>query len=271
MIDTITDYLGSELIIGHLENGLSALIIFFIGLLLARKISSAFKKQKLGTKAIDPKIRPILSSILYYVLIALAIYAALTTLGVPTASLLAIFGAAGLAVALAIKDTLSDIAAAIMLITHRDLDIGDYIETPDISGKLLEIGLFVTRLEGSDGIHHYIPNHLLWNKQIKNFAHHQARRLSFTLHIQPDRPLRDIQTLILSNLREFPHLQTHISEPNCLVTDITPTAIAMTIYAWLPQEDWGHNSSELRISLSEALDTASIGYTNLPQMVIKNN
>ena len=162
----------------------SAAVVLFLGLLIARWASRLSGRLLVRAAHVDPMIRPILASAVRYAIVVLVSVAALSQIGVQTASLLAVLGAAGLAIGLALQGTLSNIAAGIMLIWLRPFRIGDYVEVVagnPIAGTVREIGLFASLIETYDGILVFAPNATIWNFPVRNHTRTERRLLSFTV------------------------------------------------------------------------------------------
>jgi small conductance mechanosensitive channel len=162
---------------------LTTLIILVIGYFLAAWICQAVRKLLGRTARVDPTVQPVIVAAVRYSVLALVLVAALGQLGVQTASLLAVLGAAGLAIGLALQGTLTNIAAGIMLLWLRPFHVGDYIEVPsnNISGTVQEIGLFACQLENFDGIFVFAPNGAVWNTALRNYSRSSGRLISFTV------------------------------------------------------------------------------------------
>ena len=118
----------------------AALFILIIGWVFAKIVRKRLRNPGFGPKNFDQTLRPVVASGVFYVIMGMSIYAFLTKLGVPATSLLAVFGAMGLAVGLALKDTLSNIASGVMLLFLRPLQVGDFVDTNSYSGSVQEIG-----------------------------------------------------------------------------------------------------------------------------------
>jgi small conductance mechanosensitive channel len=136
-------------------------------------------------------VQPVIAAVVRHSILAVAVVAALGNLGVQTASLLAVLGAAGLAIGLALQGTLTNIAAGIMLLWLRPFHVGDYIEVPsnNISGTVKEIGLFACQLENFDGIFVFAPNGAVWNTALRNYSRNSAGS-SASPSVCPVRPRR---------------------------------------------------------------------------------
>jgi small conductance mechanosensitive channel len=151
-----------------------AILILLLGTAGARWSAALVRRLMLGSGRVDPTIVPVLAAVLRYSILILVVVATLSQLGVQTASLLAVLGAAGLAIGLALQGTLTNIAAGIMLLWLRPFRIGDFIEVNAISGTVKEIGLFVCELETADGIYLFAPNSAIWNSPLKNHSRKHA-------------------------------------------------------------------------------------------------
>jgi len=157
-------------------NVITAFTILFLAWIVARILRSKIRKPTFGPDNLDATLRPVIASTVFYVIIAMAIYAFLSKLGVPPTSLLAVFGAAGLAIGLALKDTLSNIASGVMLLVLRPLEIGEYIDTSHYAGTVKEVGLFATTLTNSEGMFVYVPNSEVWRNRLENYSRHSERK-----------------------------------------------------------------------------------------------
>jgi len=125
---------------------------------------------------LDPMLSTFLGGLLKYSILAVAVVAVLGQFGVQTASLLAVLGAAGLAIGLALQGTLSNVAAGVMLLILRPFNVGDYVEFNGNGGKVKALGLFTTELATPDNIAIYAPNSAIWSAEIYNYSKHPIRR-----------------------------------------------------------------------------------------------
>ncbi|KQT43153.1 hypothetical protein ASG43_16760 [Aureimonas sp. Leaf454] len=167
---------------------IAALLILVAGLFLARWIGEALTRAFRHSTRIGETVRAPLVSILRYVVVIFTVILALGQLGVQTTSLLAVLGAAGLAVGLALQGTLTNIAAGIMLLWLRPFRVGDYIETQTFSGTVREIGLFVCHLETYDGLFVFAPNSAIWNVWLKNHTRTGPRTVAWSVEVKRDLP-----------------------------------------------------------------------------------
>ncbi len=152
---------------------LGALVILILGLWIAGRAGNLVRRVLSRSRYVDVTLLNFFASVVKYTIIALTVIAVLDKFGVETTSLLAVLGAAGLAVGLALQGTLSHIAAGIMLLIFRPFRIGDHIELEKFEGTVDEITLFVTTMTTKDGVHMIVPNGLIWGQWIRNHSYNK--------------------------------------------------------------------------------------------------
>ncbi|MEX3636268.1 mechanosensitive ion channel family protein [Paraburkholderia sp. BR14320] len=166
----------------------AAAAILIIGWWVARRASVSLSRLLARQPRMDATLRPILCDVGLWGVRIVAIVGALSQLGVQTASIITVLGAAGLAIGLALQGTMQNIAAGIMLIVLRPFKVGDFIEggSGSVAGTVVEVNLFTTRLTKPDGICEYVPNSTLWSNSIRNFSRNPIRRLDLEVEISID-------------------------------------------------------------------------------------
>lgn len=179
---------------------LGALLIFFIGKWVARKII-ALMRRGMERAGVDPTLISFASNALYVVLIVMIIIAAISNVGVETTSFMAIFGAAGLAIGLALKDTLSNVGAAVLIIFFRPFKVGDFIEASGVMGNVKSINLFSTTLTTTDNRSIIIPNGALIAGNIINYTGNQTRRIDMTFQIDYKDDLKLAKEVVMGVLQ----------------------------------------------------------------------
>ncbi len=138
--------------------------------MIAGWVRSAVNRALGKVPNMDNTLRPFLANMVRWVILAFVIVAVLNQFGVETTSMIAVLGAAGLAIGLALQGTLSNVASGVMLLLMRPFKIGDFITAGSLSGTVMEIGLFTSELKTGDGIYIMAPNSQIWNQNIINFA-----------------------------------------------------------------------------------------------------
>ena len=153
VIDVVTLY-GLDVI--------GALAILIVGWMIAGWVRSAVNRALGKVPNMDNTLRPFLANMVRWVILAFVIVAVLNQFGVETTSMIAVLGAAGLAIGLALQGTLSNVASGVMLLLMRPFKIGDFITAGSLSGTVMEIGLFTSELKTGDGIYIMAPNSQIW-------------------------------------------------------------------------------------------------------------
>ncbi len=216
---------------------IGGLAILVIGLLLARCISRGVARLMRRSGRIEPTITPIVQAIVRYAVGIIAIIAGLAQLGVQTASVLAVLGAAGLAIGLALQGTLTNIAAGLMLLWLRPFRVGDSIETISVAGTVEEIGLFATRLRGPDGVFKFVPNSELWAKTISNYNKNPNRMVSIDFIIRYDSDLARARSLLTDFAIQHPKV-LRVPPVEAVPTQVTAANAVVQLHAWVRTGDY---------------------------------
>ncbi|OUR69498.1 mechanosensitive ion channel protein MscS [Arcobacter sp. 31_11_sub10_T18] len=190
-VQTVSDMIGL-----YSTNIAIAIVIFFVGKWLVSKITSVVIKLMNKQKNMDKTLSMFLEDILYYTLMAVVVLTALDQVGVETTSFLAILGAAGLAIGLALKDSLSNFASGVMIIMFRPYKIGDVVSAGGITGKVIEIHLFNTEFTTPDNQKILVPNGSITAGSITNINAHDTRRVDLTIGIGYDDDIKKAKNLL---------------------------------------------------------------------------
>lgn len=208
-----------------------AIAIFIVGKIIARIIANLIQKalRKGGT---DEMLIGFLGNITYGVLLVAVVLAAVDTLGVNVTSLMAILGAAGLAVGLALKDSLGNFAAGVMIIIFRPFKIGDYVDAGGAAGTVDEIGLFATLMHTPDNKRIIVPNGAIIGGNITNFSARPTRRVDMVFGIGYDDDLlkakRILQEIIAADKRV-------LAEPAPVITlgELADSSVNFLVRPWV--------------------------------------
>jgi small conductance mechanosensitive channel len=217
-----------------LPHVVTALIILIVGTLVANWTQRALQRSLARFLNIDPTVRLFLASMLRYAVLVVVIVAALTQIGVQTTSLLAVLGAAGLAIGLALQGTLSNIAAGLMLLWLRPFHLGDFIEVlagVTMAGKVKEIGLFTCQLETFDGVFLFVPNSALWNAALKNHTRNSGRLVSVNVALPASADLERARRTVLDVAAKDP-LILKFPEPAVFVDNVTGGNFILNLVCW---------------------------------------
>jgi small conductance mechanosensitive channel len=208
---------------------------------LARWVSRVVTGLASGSGRLDETVRPIIASAVRYAIMILVFVAALGQIGVQTASLLAVIGAAGLAIGLALQGTLANIAAGIMLLWLRPFPSGDYIEvatSSGIAGTVREIGLFACNIVTFDGITIFAPNSAIWNAPIRNHTRNDRRLLSFTVALPTGADLKSARAALLNMLEQDPEVLRQPA-PDVFIEKVKSDGALLTCRLWVRSRSIG--------------------------------
>ena len=246
-------------------NILAGLGTIIIGFWLSSKASSMVRKQMSTLQRVDKTLTPILASIIRYAGFILTLVVALGQFGVQTTSIIAVLGAAGLAIGLALQGTLSNVASGIMLLLLRPFSVGDWIETNNISGTVREIGLFATQIDTFDNIYITVPNSSIWSATIVNNSRHQIRRMDLDIGIGYNSDLNEVEKALITLTKDKRILSD--PEPQFLVVDYADSAILVRLRLYAQYEDFFALNWDLKRRLKPLLDTHNIEIP-FPQRVV---
>ena len=246
-------------------NILAGLGTIIIGFWLSSKASSIVRKQMSTLQRVDKTLTPILASIIRYAGFILTLVVALGQFGVQTTSIIAVLGAAGLAIGLALQGTLSNVASGIMLLLLRPFSVGDWIETNGISGTVREIGLFATQIDTFDNIYITVPNSSIWSATIINNSRHQIRRMDLDIGIGYNSDLNEVEKALLTLTNDKRILLD--PEPQFLVVDYADSAILVRLRLYAQYEDFFALNWDLKRRLKPLLDAHNIEIP-FPQRVV---
>ncbi|MCL1065809.1 mechanosensitive ion channel [Shewanella olleyana] len=187
-------------------NVLLAALILIVGLYIANKASSIINKIGESYDKLDNTLFRFLGSVAKYIILAFVAIAVLNRFGVQTASIVALLGAAGLAVGLALQGTLSNLAAGVMLLLFRPYKVGDFISAADRFGNVQEIDLFTTILKTFDNQHIIVPNSQIWGAQIVNHSFHDIRGVDMHFGVAYKENTDEVRKVIDAVLAAHPHI-----------------------------------------------------------------
>lgn len=239
MIDWIIDFWNSHaplmLRVGY--QIILVLLVFIVAGILSRTLKSQVTKNSKRFSRLDPMLVPIFAGMVGYSVYVIAVVIVLDIFGVNTNSIVALLGAAGLAVGLALKDTLSNIAAGIMMLMLRPFRTGDYISFNSTSGTVEEITLFNTILITPDGQYVSAPNSNVWGATIQNSTRNGTRRMDVVVGVAYDDDLNAgfaaLRKIVDAEPRFLPDPQ-----PQIMVQSLGDSSVNLQIRAWATVDDY---------------------------------
>lgn len=209
---------------------LGAIAILIVGWIVAGWARRSLLRA-LDRTTVDPTLKPFFANALRYLILILVLIAVLAQFGIQTASIIAMLGAAGLAIGLALQGTLQNIAAGIMLLFLRPFRIGDYVDAEGIAGTVDEIGLFTTRLHTFDGVYVEAPNSTLWNRTITNYSRLPTRRLDVPVGISYADDIDKAQAALLDLMRSDSRIHKDPA-PEVMVLSLGDSSVNLNLRCW---------------------------------------
>jgi small conductance mechanosensitive channel len=207
----------------------------------------------------DPILIPFVSGLVYYLLLAFVIIAVLGMVGIQTASLIAVLGAAGLAVGLALQGTLANFAAGTMLLIFRPFRKGDFIEAAGVSGSVDAINIFTTSLNTPDNVAIVIPNSSVWGQTIKNYAANATRRIDLLVGISYEDDIGKAIEAIHTILKADPRVLSDPA-PAVAVSELGASSVDIIVRPWCKREDYGPLRCDLTRTFKEELEKAGCSF-----------
>ena len=252
-------------------NLLAAIVIFFIGQWIAAFVRRLVRG--LMSKAnVDSTLTSFVGNLAYYCVVAFAVIAALNRLGVQTASLIAILGAAGLAVGLALQGSLANFAAGVLIIIFRPFSVGDLIEAADVLGEVLEIQLFTTTFATLDNKQVIVPNSSLTGGNIINYTVRGKLRVDTTIGVAYEADIDQVRQVISEVLESDPLVLKEPS-PTIAVMELGDSSVNFAVRPWAKPEDYWSVYFNVHENVKKRLDAAgiSIPFPQRDVHLIQNN
>jgi len=213
-----------------------ALVIFIVGRWIAKGVQGLTGRILTGRK-IDPTIVSFVGNLVYIALLTFVVIAALAQLGIQTTSFIAVIGAAGLAIGLALQGSLANFAAGLLMIIFRPFKVGDYIDGGGASGIVEKIEVFTTTLKTLDNKVVIIPNAKMMGDNITNYSAKETRRVDLDFGVSYgddiDRVRRCIQDVINSDVRVLKD-----PEASILVKELSNSSVNFQLRAWVKGSDY---------------------------------
>lgn len=206
---------------------------------------------------IDETLFSFLGAMARYAILALAGIFILAQFGVQTTSLVALIGAAGLAIGLALQGTLSNIAAGVMLIVFRPFKVGDFVDVNGGSGTVKEINLFTTELATVDNLQLIIPNKDVFGSAITNYSHHDQRRVDLIFGVGYGANLKAAEAAIRGEIDKDDRILRD-PEPFVKVGNLGDSSVDFYTRVWVDRADYFGVKCDLQRSVKEALDKAGV-------------
>jgi len=233
---------------------LGAFAVLVIGRWAAQRVRSVLQKA-LARSKVDDTLIPFLSGMAYYAVIAFVVVAVLGLFGIPTGSFIAVVGAAGLAVGLALQGTLSNFASGVMLLVLRPFRVRDYVDIGGTAGTVVSIGVFSTTLNTPDNVQIIVPNSTIYGQTITNYSANPTRRNDLVIGISYDDDIAKAVDTLLAILRADTRV---LAQPEAIVavSELADSSVNLVVRPWCKSSDYWGLRFDLTRTIKERLEEA---------------
>ena len=246
-----------EIAISYTISFIMALLIFFIGKWIVNKIVRILGKVLRKINGIDLTLVKFLENIAYYALITVVIIAALNKLGIATTSFLAILGAAGLAIGLALKDSLGNFASGVMIVIFKPFKVGDTVIAGGITGTVTEVSIFNTVFLTADNQKIIVPNSKITSSSITNVNAKDTRRIDIIVGISYEDNIKQAKEVLEKVVKENERVLKDKSVA-IAVAELADSSVNISVNVWVKSSDYGSVKSELLEDIKVTFDEFGI-------------
>ena len=254
---TLADVLTLEFLASLAGSVVGALALVLGGFIVAGWARNRVIGLSRRYKRLDGTLFSFLGNILRYVILAFTALFVLNTFGIQTTSIVAVIGAAGLAIGLALQGTLSNVAAGVMIILFRPFKNGDFVEVAGQSGTVQEISLNFTELSSVGNVQVIIPNSQVWGNVIVNYSAYDTRRAEWIFGVSYDADLKKAETIIRDTIMSDPRSRTDPA-PFFQVNNLGDFSVDFLVRVWCASGDYFQYQADMKRAVKEALDAGGI-------------
>jgi len=215
-----------------------AIVIFVVGRIVAKIVSNGIRKLMHAQK-VDKILETFVCNLSYWTLMIFVIIAAINQLGVQTTSLIAIMGAAGLAIGLALQGSLANFAAGVLIVLFRPYRVGDFVEAAGVSGVIVQVQILTTVLKTGDNKQVVVPNAQIMSSIITNYSANATRRVDMVVGVSYDDDLDKVRAAIKDLIDADDRI---LKDPECLiaVAELADSSVNFNVRPWVKTADyWG--------------------------------
>ncbi len=254
---TLSDLLTLEFLASTAGSILGALLILFVGWTVSAWLQRRIVKLSRRNKHLDDMLFDFLASIARYLVMGFTVLFVLNTFGVKTTSVVAIIGAAGLAIGLALQGTLSNVAAGVMLILFRPIKTGDFVEVAGKMGTVKNINLNFTELADLSNVQVIVPNSEVWGNIITNYSTNDIRRAEWTFGVGYGANLKTAEDIIRDTIMADDRSHAE-PEPFIQVTNLGDSSVDFLVRVWCDASVYFGYRADMTRKVKEALDAGGV-------------
>lgn len=254
---TVGDVLTLEFLTSIAGSVLAAIAILLVGWILSKWVQNRIQGLSRRHKQLDDMLFDFLASIARYIVLGFTFLFVLNTFEVQTTSIVALLGAAGLAIGLALQGTLSNIAAGVMLIFFRPIKTGDFVEVNGKMGTVKNVNLNFTELADLTNVQVIIPNSEVWGNTITNYSTNGTRRAEWTFGVGYGANLKDAEDVIRETIMADSRAHGD-PEPFIQVTNLGGSSVDFLVRVWCDAGDFFAFKADMTRAVKEALDARGV-------------
>ena len=254
---TLADLLTLEFVVSVFGSILAAILILITGFVIGGWLRGRLMRVGQMNRHLDATLFSFLGNIVRYVVIGFAFLFVLNTFGVQTTSFVAVIGAAGLAIGLALQGTLSNIAAGVMIVFFRPVKLGDFVEVNGQMGTVKEINLNFIELASVANVQIIIPNSQVWGNTIVNYSAYDSRRAEWVFGVGYGADLKLAEETIRRTILSDPRSRTE-PEPFIQVNNLGDFSVDFLVRVWCSSADFFQYQADMKRQVKEALDAAGV-------------
>jgi small conductance mechanosensitive channel len=254
---TLGDLLTLEFLVAIFGDVLTAILILVAGFVVSGWLRRRIERLAERHPQLDATLFNFLANIARYIVIAFAVLFVLNTFGVQTTSFVAVIGAAGLAIGLALQGTLSNVAAGVMIVFFRPFKLGDFVEVNGQMGTVKAITLNFTELASVANVQIIVPNSEVWGNTITNYTAYPLRRAEWTFGVGYSADLKSAEQVIRDTIMADPRSKSD-PEPFFQVNNLGDFSVDFLVRVWVDSSQYFAYQADMKRKVKEALDDAGI-------------
>lgn len=254
---TLGDLLTVEFLATIAGNVLAAITILMLGFILSGWARRRIIRLSEAHASLDDTLFTFLGTLLRYAILAFAVLFVMNTFGIQTTSIVAVIGAAGLAIGLALQGTLSNVAAGVMIILFRPIKMGDFVQINGETGTVKAISLNYTELASAANVQIIIPNAQVWGNTITNFSAYPTRRAEWVFGVGYGANLKRAEETIRQTILSDPRAKQDPA-PFIQVNNLGDFSVDFLVRVWVDAGDFFQFQADMKRAVKEALDAEGI-------------
>ena len=235
-----------------------ALVIFIVGRIVARLVTKGLRRV-MQTQEVDKILETFVCNLAYWTLMVFVIIASINQLGIQTASLIAVMGAAGLAIGLALQGSLSNFAAGVLIVVFRPYRVGDFVEAAGIAGSVEQVQILTTVLKTGDNKKIIVPNSQIMSSIITNYSANETRRVDMVVGVSYDDDLDKVRNTLESLVAAEDRI---LADPACTiaVSELADSSVNFVLRPWVNTSDYWGVKFDLTEAIKKRFDNEGISF-----------